>query len=70
MPATSAAAPGQVAAYAFNEGAGTAVADASGLGNNGTATATGWAPMGRFGGALSFNGSSSWVTVPDSASLD
>ncbi|HWM10798.1 MAG TPA: LamG-like jellyroll fold domain-containing protein, partial [Solirubrobacteraceae bacterium] len=47
-----------------------AVADASGLGNNGTATATGWAPMGRFGGALSFNGSSSWVTVPDSASLD
>ena len=64
------AAPGQVAAYGFNEGAGTSVPDASGSGNHGTATAAGWAPMGRFGGAMSFNGSSSFVTVPDSASLD
>jgi glucose/arabinose dehydrogenase/PKD repeat protein len=65
-----AAAPGEVAAYGFNEGAGTTVADATGTGNQGTTTGTGWAPMGRFGGALSFNGSSSFVTVPDSASLD
>ncbi len=64
------AAPAPVAAYGFNEGAGTAIADASGTGNHGTASGTSWAPMGRFGSALSFNGSSGWVTVPDSASLD
>jgi glucose/arabinose dehydrogenase len=65
-----AAAAGEVAAYGFDEGAGTSVADASGSGNAGTTTGTGWAPMGRFGSALSFNGSSSFVTVADSASLD
>ena len=59
-----------VAAYSFNEGTGSAVTDASGTGNHGTTTSTTWAPMGRFASALSFNGTSSWVTVPDSASLD
>jgi glucose/arabinose dehydrogenase len=62
--------PGLVAAYGFNEGSGTTVSDASGTGNHGTATSTSWAPAGRYGTALSFNGSSSWVTVPDSPSLD
>jgi len=65
-----AGAPGEVATYGFNEGAGTTVTDASGAGNHGSTSGTGWAPMGRFGGALSFNGGSSFVTVPDSASLD
>ena len=37
--------------------------------NNGTAANTSWT-SGRFGGALSFNGTSSWVTVPDSSALD
>ena len=50
--------------------AGTAVVDASGNANNGT---TGqlrrWA-AGKFGSALSFNGTSSRVTVPDSNTLD
>jgi glucose/arabinose dehydrogenase len=65
-----AAGPGPVAAYGFNEGTGTAVSDASGTSNHGSTTATTWAAMGKFGTALSFDGSSSQVTVPDSNSLD
>ncbi|MCI0347851.1 MAG: Ig-like domain-containing protein, partial [Acidobacteriales bacterium] len=61
---------GLVAAYGFNEGTGTAALDTSGSGNNGTLTATTWNAAGKFGQALSFNGTSSWVTVNDSASLD
>jgi glucose/arabinose dehydrogenase len=68
VPARAAQAP--VAAYGFNEGTGTAVADASGAGNHGTASSTSWAPLGRYGSALSFTSGASWVTVPDSASLD
>ncbi len=60
--------PGLVAAYGFDEGAGTSVKDASGTANNGTTNAA-WT-TGHTGGALSFNGSSSSVTIPDSASLD
>jgi glucose/arabinose dehydrogenase/PKD repeat protein len=63
------AAQGLVAAYAFDEGFGTSVADASGTGNAGVASGTSWAP-GKFRSALSFNGSSSTVTVPESDSLD
>jgi hypothetical protein len=61
---------GLVAAYAFNEGSGTTTVDASGNGQNGTITAGTWTTSGKNGNALSFNGSSSWVTVPDSNSLD
>ena len=61
---------GLVAAYAFDEGSGTTVGDASGSGNSGTAGAATWTTSGEFGGALVFNGSSARVTVPDSASLD
>ena len=61
--------PGLVAAYNFNEGSGSAVADASGNGNTGTISGATWTTGGRFGGALSFNGSTSWVTVNDAASL-
>ncbi|MFC5834295.1 LamG-like jellyroll fold domain-containing protein [Nonomuraea insulae] len=60
---------GLVAAYAMNEGAGTSVGDASATGNTGTATSTAWAATGKYGKALSFNGTSSWVTVNDAASL-
>ncbi|HEY7118821.1 MAG TPA: Ig-like domain-containing protein [Tepidisphaeraceae bacterium] len=62
-------AAGPVAAYAFNEGAGTTVADASNTGNTGTITGGTWTTTGKFGNALSFNGTNSWVTVADSASL-
>jgi uncharacterized protein YjdB len=61
---------GLVAAYAFNEGVGNTVTDASGHGNTGTISGATWTASGKFGGALSFNGSSSWVTVNDAASID
>jgi hypothetical protein len=64
------AANGLVAAYGFDEGTGTGVADASGSGNGGTTSNTTWSTAGKYGAALSFNGSSSYVNVPDSSSLD
>jgi hypothetical protein len=63
-------APGLVAAYSFNEGSGTAVTDASGNGNTGAISGATWTTSGRFGGALSFNGTNAWVTVNDAPSLD
>ena len=65
----AAAAPGLVAAYAFDEGSGTTVTDASGNGNNGTINNATWSTAGEYGNALSFNGTSSLVTIPNSASL-
>ncbi|PYR65757.1 MAG: hypothetical protein DMF88_18720, partial [Acidobacteria bacterium] len=59
-----------VAAYAFDEGAWTTTGDASGSGNTGTLSGATWNATGKFGKALSFNGSSSLVTVADAASLD
>jgi hypothetical protein len=61
---------GLVAAYGFNAGSGTAAADASGNGNGGTLSGATWTTAGRFGSALVFNGTSNWVTVADSNSLD
>jgi hypothetical protein len=61
--------PGLVAAYNFDEGSGTTVIDDSGNGNNGTISKAKWSTAGKFGGALSFNGTSAQVTIPDSASL-
>jgi hypothetical protein len=60
---------GLVAAYGFEEGSGTTTTDGSGLGNTGTITAGTWSTAGRFGKALSFNGTSSLVTVNDVAAL-
>ncbi|MER7618549.1 LamG domain-containing protein, partial [Nonomuraea wenchangensis] len=59
---------GLVAAYGMNEGTGTTVSDSSGLGNAGEAESTSWTG-GKYGQALSFDGSFSWVTVPHAASL-
>jgi hypothetical protein len=61
---------GLVAAYGFNEASGLAVTDASGQGNGGTISGATRTTAGKFGGALSFNGFSAWVTVNDAASLD
>jgi glucose/arabinose dehydrogenase/PKD repeat protein len=61
---------GLVGEWGFNEGTGTTATDSSGRGNNGTTTGTTWSGSGRYGGALSFNGTSSQVTVPDANSLD
>jgi streptogramin lyase len=63
----TAAEGGPTAAYAFDEGSGTAAKDAAG-GHEGTATAPTWVE-GKYGKALSFNGTSSCVTVPNSADL-
>jgi len=60
---------GLVAAYAFNEGAGSTVADASGNNNTGTISGATWTTGGRFGSALVFNGGSAVVTIPSAASL-
>jgi glucose/arabinose dehydrogenase/chitodextrinase len=68
---TSFAAPtGLVAAYGFDDGSGASAADSSGNGNTGAVSGAAWATAGRYGSALSFNGTSSRVVVPDADSLD
>ena len=62
--------PGLLAAWGFDEGSGTTTADQSGTGNNGTLSNATWSATGKFGKALSFNGTNASVTVPDSNSLD
>jgi len=58
-----------VAAYSFDEGSGTTVADTSGYGNNGTISGASWTSQGQFGNALNFNGVNNWVTINNSSSL-
>lgn len=65
----SAQSRGPVAAYGFEEGSGTNVDDASGNGNNGIIAGAQWI-AGKFGNALSFNGTNAIVIVNDSAALD
>ncbi len=67
---TASGSSGLVAAYSFDAGSGSTAADASGNGNTGTLTNTSWTSAGKYGGALSFDGKSSYVTVADNASLD
>ena len=62
-------ASGLVAAYGFNEGTGAISSDASGNSNTATLNTATWRTQGKFGNALSFNGTSK-VTVPDAPSLD
>jgi beta-lactam-binding protein with PASTA domain len=72
-PSALAVAPGAdalVAAYGFNEGIGSSVADSSGNVQNGTIAGATWSAAGKFGGALSFDGSGDMVTVNDSSLLD
>jgi len=49
---------GLVAAYSFSEGTGVSTKDASGNNNTGTISAATWSTAGKFGNALSFNGTS------------
>jgi hypothetical protein len=60
---------GLVVALGFDEGARTSTSDASGSNNNGTIPGATWT-VGRFGGALSFDGVNDLVSVADSTSLD
>jgi concanavalin A-like lectin/glucanase superfamily protein/galactose oxidase-like protein/Big-like domain-containing protein len=61
---------GLVAAYSFEEGTGSAVGDASGNDRTGIISGATWTPVGRFGGALSFDGTNDLVSVTDTAALD
>ena len=62
--------PGLVAAYGFNEGAGTTLTDVSGHGHPGTLTGPAWSASGRNGGALAFDGVNDFVRIEDHAELD
>ena len=62
-------APGLMAAFGFDAGAGTTATDSSGQGNTGTISGATWAP-GRYGDALQFDGVGAAVRVPASASLN
>lgn len=61
---------GPVAALGFDEGAGSAVADATGHGHSGTISGAAWESNGKYGHALSFDGIDDWVTIADAADLD
>jgi hypothetical protein len=63
-------ADGLVAAYPFDEGAGTTAVDVSGDGNDGEITDARWIRRGRHGGALRFDGARAVVRVPPSSSLN
>ncbi len=63
--------PGLVAAYSFDEGAGTTLLDRSGNVNTGTIQGTvAWTTQGKNGGALTFNGTSNRVSVAPRRSLN
>jgi hypothetical protein len=61
---------GLVAAYGFEENTGTTTADISGNSNMGTLNGATWTTSGKYGNALSFNGTNNTVTVADANSLD
>ena len=62
--------PATTANWQFNAGSGTAAADSSGNGHTGTlVNSPGWI-TGVAGDALSFNGSTQYVSVPNAAILD
>jgi chitodextrinase len=66
----TASSTGLVAAYSFDEGSGAVAHDLSGNGNDATLHNAAWVSAGKYGGAVSLNGTSSIVSVPDSPSLD
>ena len=56
---------GLAAAYAFEDGSGPTVSDASGNGNVATINGATWHNNGKYGGGMSFDGSNDWVMVDD-----
>ncbi|MEO8660385.1 MAG: LamG-like jellyroll fold domain-containing protein, partial [Bryobacteraceae bacterium] len=60
---------GVLSAYPFSEGTGTTTADVSGNGNTGQLQGATWTTSGKYGSALSFNGSSSYVDLRNGSSF-
>src|SRR5467141_4989254 len=58
------------ATYGFNEGSGNTTTDASGNANMGTLSGPSWTTAGRYGSALSFNGTNAYVEAANSNSLN
>ncbi len=58
-----------VAAYSFDEGSGTTVKDAIGS-HTGTISGATWSSSGKYGSALSFDGTNDLVSIVDAADLD
>ncbi len=67
-PCSSQNTPGLVAAYNFNEGSGTTVADISGNNLTGTIVGATWT-TGRYGNGLSFDGATNYVDLGNPAAL-
>jgi hypothetical protein len=63
------AGPAPVAAYSFEDGTGTTLADATGNGHTGTIREATWTTTGKNGKALKFDGVNDWVTINDAADL-
>ena len=61
--------PGLVAGYAFSEGTGTTTADASGNNRTGTLTNGATWAAGKYGTAVSFDGTNDKVTLPSTVDL-
>lgn len=59
-----------VGAWGFEENTGATTADSSGNNNNGVLSGATWTTNGKYGNALSFNGTSNFVSINDSNSLD
>ena len=61
--------PGLVAAYSLNQGSGTTTVDSSGNGLTGTISGATWTPSGKYGSALSFNGTNAYVNLLNPTAL-
>jgi glucose/arabinose dehydrogenase len=61
--------PAPVAAYGFEEGSGTTARDSSGNGLTGTIVGAAWTSAGKYGNALSFNGTSNYVDLGNPTKL-
>jgi hypothetical protein len=64
------AGPVPVAAYAFEDGAGANLTDVTGKGHTGAIREATWTTAGKYGKALTFDGTNDWVTINDANDLD
>src|SRR5712671_6938154 len=69
VPVTVSNTSGLVAAYSFSEGSGTSVTDSSSNNLTGIIVGATWTTGGRYGNALSFNGTSSYVDLGNPTAL-